>query len=298
MSASRYLLLALVTAGLAVSPLTSALALAQESPADTKTKSNTYEAANKALDMTLNFDFEQQPLASLLDYIQRQTKVVVELDPTIGIDPMDFMISLRERNITVRAALRKALGASNLGFAIEEHGIVISDKHILLARQFGRPISVDIQQQPAAAEMRKLVRASNINFILDPRVTKQAETKVSLKLDEVPVEAVIKLLADQVDLQCVRVANVLYVTTPERAQRFLHEQPVGSMPQFFGFGFGGPFGGGFGAGIGGGFGGPGRPVPIDPPFLPPNPEPGRPVPPPVPPAPPVNPDAPVQGPGR
>lgn len=272
----RYSLTAVVAAVACMCCNTSVMA---QRPPDGNQPNKAVEKVNKALDMTLNFDFEQQPISALLDYIERQTQVRVAIDQTLGIDPMDLIINLRERNITVRSALRKALAQSRLTIVVEEDGILISDEMLILNRQFNRRISVDLKDVPAGTEIRKLARSSNINLVIDPRASKQAQSKVSLSLDEVPVETVIKLLADLADLQCVRLSNVLYITTPERAQRFIHEQsPMPFQNGFTGFGpinFGNGIGFGFGGGAGGfgggnGFGMPGRPpVPIEPPIPPP-----------------------------
>jgi hypothetical protein len=53
---------------------------------------------------------------------------------------------------------------------------------------------------------------------------KVAETKVTAELNGVPLDAAVTVLADMADLKCVRVGNIYYVTTPERARRLEMEE--------------------------------------------------------------------------
>jgi hypothetical protein len=63
-------------------------------------------------------------------------------------------------------------------------------------------------------------RTTSTNVVLDPRLAKEAKgMPISLQLEEVPLETAVKLLAELANLGSVRVGNVLFVTTPQRADK-------------------------------------------------------------------------------
>ena len=50
---------------------------------------------------------------------------------------------------------------------------------------------------------------------------------MTLKLDDVPLESAVRLMAEVADLSVVRMSNVLFVTTPERAEKL---RPTADAP--------------------------------------------------------------------
>jgi RNA polymerase sigma factor (sigma-70 family) len=103
----------------------------------------------------------------------------------------------------------------------------------------------EFDKVPLPAALRRLSLASGVNVVLDPRAlsSDQANVAVGAHLANVPVDTAVRILANMVDLQMVRLDNVLYVTTPKRAAQLLGEhkrdpqeplEPPARSPRQFG----------------------------------------------------------------
>ena len=68
-----------------------------------------------------------------------------------------------------------------------------------------------------AAALRQLGRETAANVVLDGRAEKEAETEVTLQLEDVPLETAVRLLSEMAGLKPVRVGNTLFVTRKELA---------------------------------------------------------------------------------
>src|ERR1051326_1488482 len=110
--------------------------------------------------------------------------------------------------------------------------------------------SVDLEDIPLKKAVRDLARQHGINLVIDPRIAKQADTPVSLQLDNTGLETTIRLLAELANVKAVRMGNVMFVTSEERAKKIREEEahqfdnPLNPNLPWFGA-----------AGVGGGFGG-------------------------------------------
>jgi RNA polymerase sigma factor (sigma-70 family) len=71
---------------------------------------------------------------------------------------------------------------------------------------------------PLSEALAELRRTTGSNVVLAGYLGKEAETKVSANLTSVPLDAAVTVLADMADLKCVRLGNVYYVTSRERAR--------------------------------------------------------------------------------
>src|SRR5262249_33900317 len=72
-------------------------------------------------------------------------------------------------------------------------------------------------------------RSTGIRVVIDPRMAEKAMTPLTITLQGVPPETAVRLLANMVDLQAVRVDQVYYVTSKENAKTLL--EPVTVKPQ-------------------------------------------------------------------
>jgi hypothetical protein len=54
-------------------------------------------------------------------------------------------------------------------------------------------------------------------LLVDPRVSKEAQSPVTLQLDDVPLETAVRLMAEVSGLKAVRMGNVLFVTNKANA---------------------------------------------------------------------------------
>ena len=66
--------------------------------------------------------------------------------------------------------------------------------------------------------------------MLDGRVIKEAQTPVTLKLEDVPLEVAVRLMANQAGLRPVRTGNVLYVTTKTNAAELKGDSETPAIP--------------------------------------------------------------------
>jgi hypothetical protein len=70
---------------------------------------------------------------------------------------------------------------------------------------------------PLSEALAELANTTGGNVVVAGYAAKEAETKVTAELNGVPLDAAVTVLADMADLKCVRVGNVYYVTSRERA---------------------------------------------------------------------------------
>src|SRR5438309_2064829 len=89
------------------------------------------------------------------------------------------------------------------------------------------PVAAGRKVLDDVADMR--YEGRSLNVVVDPRLKDKADAKVTLKLDDVPLETAVRLLAEVAELRAVRMNNVLFVTTPERAEK-LRPDADGPVP--------------------------------------------------------------------
>jgi hypothetical protein len=83
----------------------------------------------------------------------------------------------------------------------------------------------DFEEQALPAALRKLAGASGMSVVLDTKAAAGDKLpKVTAEFHNVPVDTAVRVLADVADLGMVRLDNVLYVTTREKATRLQEEQ--------------------------------------------------------------------------
>jgi RNA polymerase sigma factor (sigma-70 family) len=82
----------------------------------------------------------------------------------------------------------------------------------------------DLEEAALPAALRKVSEATGVTVVLDPKAyPKESTPKLTAKLMNVPVETAVRVLADMADLQVIRLDNVLYVTTAQKAARLRKE---------------------------------------------------------------------------
>jgi hypothetical protein len=257
--------------------------------ADDETKGTNETAAEKirkALDQVKDLEIDNKPLDEAVNLLREQTGVNFVIDRAnvppghfagAGLDtfPLNYasqQVRILAHGTPLRVALRKALRQNNLAFAVVGDEVLITTPEKAIERVVRQSVSVNVNGQPLAKALDRLAAATGANIVFDPKAAnKEAETTVSLRLDEVPLETAVELLADGAGLKVVRRDNVLFVTTEAKADKMRKDAPPPfpanptspTWPGGFGavgtpgnFGIGGGIGGGLGAlGIGGGFGG-------------------------------------------
>lgn len=191
------------------------------------------EKIRQELDKTIPIDIQEQPLHLAFEYLKEKAKINFVLDQNtmaqIGIDPEQVPVTLRSKDLKLRTALRNLLSPHNLSFAIIGDTVVITTDEQAMVRQLRQRVSVNVDQLEFVQVIKQLARETGTNLILDSRVTKEAQGKVSLQLDEVPLQTAVLLLAEMASLKPVRVGNVLFITTKVNAKE-LREDPEVSGP--------------------------------------------------------------------
>jgi type II secretory pathway component GspD/PulD (secretin) len=181
------------------------------------------DAARKALDQTVTLDFGETPLAAALAQIAEKTKVQVVLDRTsiqqLGLDPNDMPVSARLKDVKLKAGLRTVLAHYNLAYAAIGDTIIVTTEEVAQQRLLRQSVEVDADKQPLADVLKRLGRSTGINLVIDPRQAKAAQAAVTLQIDDVPLETAVRLLSELAGLKPVRMGNVVFVTSEERADR-------------------------------------------------------------------------------
>lgn len=205
-------------------------------------KESKAEKVRKALEQNMVIDFTGNNINDVLNHLKSKTHVNFVLDiyaSAGGFPPIDDgmggivnpMIHLKsERNGKVKHTLQRFLTPYNLTFVILDDAVLITSEELGLYRQMRQRISVDVKDQPLSTALKDLARTTGINMLLDPRVAKDAQSKVSLQLDDATLETAVKLLAEMGDLKAVRMGNVLFVTSEARAEKIRREENQNPVP--------------------------------------------------------------------
>jgi type II secretory pathway component HofQ len=113
--------------------------------------------------------------------------------------------------------LRQILSQHSLDYAIIDDMVLITTEELAIQRQTRQRVSVDADHVQLGTALDRLARLTGTNLVLDPQAASKAPMAVSLRLQDVPLEAAVKLLAEQVGLKPVQLGNVLVVTTKANA---------------------------------------------------------------------------------
>ena len=273
----RLFAVAVFAASLATgAPLATAAA---PTPANPAKGDNPMASARKALDEVGDMAYQARTLNDVINDLKEKTKVPVILDQAVfqfGLDPNQPVVNVNLKQVKLKDGLKAILAPYNLKFGLTSDGLFISTEDGVISRQLRQRVSVDCDGTAFAAAAKQLAIDTGANVVVDPRLGDKANKAVNLKLDDVPLETAVRLLAEVADLRAVRMNNVLFVTTHERAEKLRPDAdgPTNTSPLNPVFPNGGPPL----PGVIGGFGGvqlvpaPANPPPaVDPP-APPQPE--------------------------
>jgi hypothetical protein len=226
-----------------------------------KSPASATERIRQALDQNITVNYTGQSLRDAIQHLREKTSLPISLDQMVllqmGINPDENtgQIELKATNEKAGAVIRKALNNFRLSYVVCEDAVLVTAEEYAVHRQMRQRVSVDIEEVPFSKAARDLARANGVNLIIDPRVNNKAKEKVSLQMDNLGLETAIRLLAELADVKSVRMGNVLFVTTDERAEKIRKEEqqndPLNPNPLMPGLIGQGGIGGGFGGIIGG-----------------------------------------------
>lgn len=214
---------ALLSAGpLAAAPAPSA-SVKSESPA---------AAARRALDDVGDYHYQARSLNDVLAEVKDRSRVNVTLDPNVmnyGLDPNLPSVNVDLKRAKLRDALKAILAPHNLRVGIIRDGLYISHDDGVTAYQLRQSVSVDCDGTLFEKAVAALIADTGANVVVDPRLKEKAAVPIVLKLDEVPLETAIRLLSEMADLRAVRMSNVIFITSKDRAES-LRKDADGPIP--------------------------------------------------------------------
>jgi hypothetical protein len=139
--------------------------------------------------------------------------------------------AIPEMNATPAYVLRKVLervpAPSGATFLVRQDTIEITTGQALRDEVWGANyrgpwlplVYVRFEDVPLQEALRVLARQTDTNIVLDVDVGRRARLPVTARLRNAPLGVAVRLLADMAELRAVQVANVVYVTTPRKADR-------------------------------------------------------------------------------
>jgi hypothetical protein len=190
---------------------------------DKKGAESPAEKILKALDQTADFNLENSNLQAALTTIGEQGKFNVVIDRfwlinNLGIDPTNGApINLKLTGVKTKTALRSVVGQYNLGYAIVGDTILVTSEELAIQKQLKQRVNVDLDKVPAADAFNKLGKETGTNLLIDSRVAKEAQTAVTLQVEDVPLDTAVKLVSQMAGLKTVRIGNVLFITNKATA---------------------------------------------------------------------------------
>jgi type II secretory pathway component GspD/PulD (secretin) len=92
---------------------------------------------------------------------------------------------------------------------------------------------VDIEGLDLTSAVRQLARETATNLVIDPRVVKEAQGKVTLQVEDVPLDTAVRLLSEMVGLKPVKVGNTLFICSKATAKDLREDEtpPQPGVPQ-------------------------------------------------------------------
>jgi hypothetical protein len=108
--------------------------------------------------------------------------------------------------------------------------VLVTSPELAIHRQMTQPVSMNLDQVQVATVLKQLAKDTATNLVLDPRKAKEAQVPLSLQLDDVPLETAVRLVAEVAGLKPVRMGNVIFVTTKDRATELRADPELSPTP--------------------------------------------------------------------
>lgn len=247
--------------GQSTTPGSSGSAISQPSggPA-TPVQGASIEKVKLGLDKNITVDFTGQSIEEVLNHVRDKSGVPISVDDqTLGMLGMNFVrpdgqpmqFQIKANNEKTSQVLRKFLNNYRLSYVLFESSVLVTTEEMAVVRQMRQRVSINLEEVPANRAIKDLAKNHGINLVIDPLEAKQAESRVTLQLDNTGIETAIRLLAELASLKAVRMGNVMFVTSEARAKKIREEEPhqfdnplnphIPNNPPVIGFG--GGFGG-------------------------------------------------------
>ena len=219
----------------------------------------------QTLDKIITVDFTGQSFTETLNHLRDRAGLKVKVDDQalaqLGMHPLlngggvPEPAHVKATNEKAGQVLRKFLSSYQLCYVIIDETILITSEDTAVMRQMRQRVSIDVADVPFKKAVRELARNHALNLVIDPKVLKQSDSPVSLQLENTGIETALRLLAEMANLKAVRMGNVMFITSEEKAKKIRDEEqnqfdnPLNpNLPPVLGpaamrGGFGGAFGG-------------------------------------------------------
>ncbi len=161
------------------------------------------------------------PMKTTLERVLR--KVLTRVPASSG---AVFLIRKDHIEITTRDAIRRELGLRK-----REPTKPLDDDADANRPALPPLVWEDLNKVPLEKALSDIAANTGVNVVLDPRVEKKSSAEVTTTLRNVPVETAVEVLADMAGLSVVYRDNIVYVTTPENAERLLKSKRWFTEPQ-------------------------------------------------------------------
>jgi hypothetical protein len=196
------------------------------------------DKVRQALDKKITVDYTGQSLQEVINHLRDKSGVPITLDqqsiamtgggivaipgldPNVG--PMQYRV--KATNEKTGVVLRKLLNQHQLNYLVLDDSVVVTTEEMATMRQMRQRVSVDVDDVPLKKAVRDLAKSAGINLVIDPKVMTQSDTPVSIQLDNTGVETALRLLAEMANLKAVRMGNVMFITSEDKAKRILEEE--------------------------------------------------------------------------
>ena len=199
----------------------------------TEAKPSATDKVREGLDKVITVDFTGQSLPDVISHLRHKTGLTITFDPLTSQVPFDpnnggqppAPITVKATKEKASQVLRKLLNANQLCYVIIDDAILVTTEDLAAVRQYRQRVSVDFDEVPLKKAARDLAKKHGINLVIDPKIAKQAETAVSLQVENTGVETALRVLAELASLKAVRMGNVTFITSEEKAKKIRDEEP-------------------------------------------------------------------------
>ena len=218
--------------------LSAVLVPALAAPAEPKPEAPTLaEKVRKDLNRTVTLKIDNKPLNVAVEALHDAAKMNIVLDSVtvqqqLGFTPdMSPPFSIDLKDAPVRTALREIADSFGLTYVVIDDTVILTTDDMAMMRQMRQRVNVDMDKVDLATALRQMAHDAGVNVLLDTRVEKDADAKVTLHLEDVPLETAVRLLSEMAGLKPVRVGNVLFVTSKDNAAELRQDPDLSQPPQ-------------------------------------------------------------------
>ncbi len=197
------------------------------------------------LDKVVSIKIDKQPLNLAVIMLRDKSGVNFVLDSLTIQQQLGFLpetppvpVDLDLKDVKVRTVLRSIVAPYGLAYAVLGDTVLITTEDQAMVRQLRQRVNVDFNKIEFASALKQLSKETSVNLVLDSNHEKEGAAKVSLQLEDVPLETAVRLLSEMAGLKALRLSNVLFVTTKDHAAELRQDpdwiqqgQPVQPNPQ-------------------------------------------------------------------